>query len=71
MHKFFFLSLDAGGLQHEIISVFSDSTLIGRLAAINASPAKHKSSIHDEKRLFKEHFFSKGPESFHGLFSES
>lgn len=70
-HKVFFPLFDAGGLQYEIISVFIDSTLIGHLVTINASSAKYESSIRYEKRLFKEHFFGKESESFHGLFSES
>lgn len=71
MHTFFFPSLNPGRLQYEIISIFIDSVLIGHLATINASSATYESSIHDEKRLFKEYFFSKESESFRGLFSES
>lgn len=72
MHTVFFPSLNPGGLQYGIISIFIDSLLIGHLATtINASSARYESSIHDEKRLFKEHFFSEGSENFSGLFSES
>lgn len=52
MHTFFFPSLNQGGLQYEMISIFIDSVLIGHLATINASSAKYESSIHDENTVY-------------------